>query len=344
MIQHMASPRDPRRNRPVTIVDVANEAGVSRQTVTRALNNMPDVSASTAARVVAAATRLNYRPNRAAQGLVGGQSVVIGFVVEDLTNPFYPELASALSGLAADRDWNVMLCDLAPPSHGHGDVRETLHSLAQRVDALVGYFPEDVWSSDQLARRIPSVVLDADQVDPEAASVSIDIAPGVEAALDHFVASGRTRIGMIDCFPDPSPRRLFYRAYLERKGLAWSSQSEAWADTTHLGGIAAATRLHEQYAEMDAVLVFNDVMAVGALKSFAHAGVRVPADCAVIGIDGLQIGQLVTPELSTLEIDRGAMARHALDLVDGMLSGALPLHGPLVQRTMTHTLVLRQSA
>ena len=340
----MASPREPRRNRPTTIVDVAKEAGVSRQTVTRALNNMPDVSAATAERVIAAATLLNYRPNRAAQGLVGGHSIVIGFVVEDLTNPFYPELASALSGLAAGRDWNVMLCDLAPPNHGHGDVRATLHSLAQRADALIGYFPEDVWSGDQLARRIPSVVLDADHLNPEAASVSINVGPGVEAALDHFVGSGRTRIGMIDCFPHPSPRRLYYRSYLERKGLAWTPQSEAWAETTHLGGIAAAAQLHQQYPEMDALLVFNDVMAVGALKSLAHAGVRVPADCAVIGVDGLEIGQLVTPELSTLEIDRGEMARHALDLVDGMLSGALPLHGPLVQRTMTHTLVLRESA
>jgi LacI family transcriptional regulator len=236
------------------------------------------------------------------------------------------------------------LCDLAPPNHGHGDVRATLHSLAQRADALIGYFPEDVWSSDQLARRIPSVVLDADDVDAEAASVSIDIGPGIEAALDHFVAHGRKRIGMIDCFPDPTPRRLFYRDYLQRNGLAWSPRSEAWAESTHLGGIAAAARLHEQYAEMDAVLVFNDVMAIGALKSLAHAGVRVPTDCAVIGFDGLEIGQLVTPELSTLELDRRAMARHALDLVDGMLSGALPLHGPLVHRTMTHTLVLRESA
>jgi LacI family transcriptional regulator len=77
-----------------TIIDVARLAGVSRQTVTRALNGLPDVSAATRDRVVASARELNYRPNRAAQGMVRGGGVTIGLVVEDLRNPYFPELAS----------------------------------------------------------------------------------------------------------------------------------------------------------------------------------------------------------------------------------------------------------
>ena len=87
---------------------MARVAGVSRQTVTRALNGLPDVSEATRKRVVAAARELNYRPNRSAQSLVRGRSVTVGLLVEDLANPYSSELAGALSSAAAARDWAVV--------------------------------------------------------------------------------------------------------------------------------------------------------------------------------------------------------------------------------------------
>jgi LacI family transcriptional regulator len=97
------------RPRAATINDVARAAGVSRQTVTRALNDMADVSAATRERVITAAQALNYRPNRAAQGLVRGREVAVGLVVSDLRNPYYPELASELTRKAASRGGRVVL-------------------------------------------------------------------------------------------------------------------------------------------------------------------------------------------------------------------------------------------
>lgn len=317
-----------------TIVDIARMAGVSRQTVSRALNDLPDVSPATKDRVLTAARTVNYRPNRSAQRLVSGPETVIGLVVGDLRNPYYPELASAMTRLAAERSWGTMVWDLSGD-----DARRRLETMSGRVDALVGHIPTPTALS---ALRVPSVVLDGAADDAAHAVVEIDYRSGISAALDHLVSRGRSRIGMIDASAEPSARRLLYREYLRRTGLHWSPASEAWAADTHEGGIRAAFQLASAHRDLDAVLVFNDVMAVGALKGLAAKGIAVPGDIAVIGIDGLDIGTLVSPELTSLRLDKTRLARLALELVDELFSGgavSVPRH-----RLIGHSLVVRGSA
>jgi LacI family transcriptional regulator len=330
-----------------TILDVARVAGVSRQTVTRALNGLPDISAATRERVVQVARQLNYRPNRAAQGLVRGRDVTIGLVLEDLRNPYYPELASALSRIASDHGWSVILCDIGDDEQKS---RARLESMVQRVDALVltGCRTETVGllPHDALRRRalgIPIVILDGSPDDQADAVVEIDYQAGVRAALDHLTASGRRRIAMIDSSHIASPRRESYRDYLREHKLPWTSRSEFRADETHEGGVSAAQELLGDYPEADAVLVYNDVMAIGALKGFARAGTAVPGDIAVVGTDGLDVGTLVTPELTSLSIDKTALAQHAIELVDNILSGRTPA-GSRQRRRIGLTLVVRESA
>lgn len=336
-------------DRPATIIDVAQAAGVSRQTVTRALNDMADVSASTRDRVLAAARSLNYRPNRAAQGLVRGREIAIGFVVNDLRNPYYPELASELTRLAAERGWGVMLCDLGPNSNtGSGSDRAAalrrLETVVHRVDAIVGHVAGSTLAD--VLESLPTVIFDGEPAAPGQVAITIDYRPGIHAALDHLVATGRRRIAMIDALSssgEPSGRRMTYRNYLQANGLDWSPASEIAGNDTHDGGIATAQRLVEQHPELDSVLVFNDVMALGALKGFVRAGRRVPADVAVIGIDGLDIGTLVTPELTSVALDKTELALQAIQLVDELLRGA-DAGRSLAHRTLTHTLVVRESA
>ncbi|HYI60142.1 MAG TPA: LacI family DNA-binding transcriptional regulator, partial [Microlunatus sp.] len=121
--------------RPATINDVAAAAGVSRQTVTRAMNAMPGISPETRDRVLVAARELSYRPSRFGRGLVKADHRMLGLVLDDLTNPFYPQLASAVTGAAAAAGWNVVLTDMT-----HAADRETLLAdLAHQVDAVIGY-------------------------------------------------------------------------------------------------------------------------------------------------------------------------------------------------------------
>lgn len=323
----------------MTINDVAREAGVSRQTVTRALNNMPEVSAATRERVVAAASALNYRPNRAAQGLVRGRETTVGLVVSDLRNPYYPELASELTRKAGLRGWSVVLCDLGDDPD---DAHHRLETVAQRVDAMVGHLLAAGEWRGALANT-PTVVLDGPSESEKYAVLAIDYEPGIRAAVDYLRAAGHSRIAMVDAGRSPSIRRQIYRRLLREYGLHWSPDSELVAPDTHDGGVRAAARLREQVPEADAVLAFNDVMAVGMLKGFARSGVTVPHDVAVVGIDGLDIGTVVTPELTSIAIDMAQLADTAIELVGALLDGVTPPDERL-RRTITHTLMVRESA
>ncbi|WP_166982356.1 LacI family DNA-binding transcriptional regulator [Paramicrobacterium fandaimingii] len=323
----------------VTINDVARAAGVSRQTVTRALNNMPEVSAATRERVVAAAGALNYRPNRAAQGLVRGRETTVGLVVSDLRNPYYPELASELTRKAGLRGWSVVLCDLGSDV----DVaRRRLDAVAGRVDAMVGHLLAAGEWRGALANT-PTVVLDGPLDSEKHAVIAIDYEPGIRAAVDHLRATGHSHIAMVDAGRTPSIRRQIYRRLLREYGLHWSPDSELVAPDTNDGGVRAAARLREQDPEADAVLAFNDVLAVGMLKGFARAHVSVPGDIAVVGIDGLDIGTLVTPELTSIAIDTAKLADTAIELVAALLDGVAPPDERL-HRIVTHTLTVRESA
>ena len=368
----MTRPRDDHAPARATIIDVARVAGVSRQTVTRALNGMRDVSDATRQRVVEVAASLNYRPNRAAQHLVSGRTTTLGLVVDDLRNPYYPELAAALVQQAAERGWTVLVAEVGGAANASGDrpaaadrgpdlpdaERAQLAELARQVDAVVGRNGADHGALQGAFATIPFVSLGDHRSDePEAGSnpsgaeptlqvagVDIDFEDGIRQALAHFVATGRRSIAMIDASAEPSGRRLAYRAFLEEHGLPWSEASETWAEDTHQGGVSAALRCRAAMPDVDAVLVFNDVMAVGVLKGLARAGVGVPEDVAVIGIDGLDLGRFVTPELTSVAVDKGDIARHSLELLDGMMSGTLPLSGPSVRRSVGVSLVIRESA
>lgn len=370
----MTRPRDEQVPSRATIIDVAREAGVSRQTVTRSLNGMRDVSEATRQRVIQVAASLNYRPNRAAQNLVSGRTTTLGLVVDDLRNPYYPELAAALVQQAAERGWTVLVAEVGGTTPAADDGSEAidrgpalpdveraqLADLARQVDAVVGRNGADRGALQGAFAAIPFVSLgdhrndehpglagDPSTHDIDAAAIAgvdIDFDDGIRQALAHLVATGRRNIAMIDASVEPSSRRLAYRAFLQEHGLPWSDASETWAEDTHQGGVAAAVRCRAALPQVDAVLAFNDVMAVGVLKGFARAGVRVPEDVAVVGIDGLDLGRFVTPELTSVSVDKGDIARLSLELLDGMISGALPLTGPSVRRSVGVSLVLRESA
>ena len=96
--------------------------------------------------------------------------------------------------------------------------------------------------------------------------------------------------------------------------------------------------------ETDGILVFNDLMAAGVLKAAADAGRRVPDDCAVVGMDGIPLGELLTPELSTLALDLREVGRAAVELLDGLLTGAVAPGSDSARLTLAHQLVLRKSA
>ena len=297
--------------RATTIVDVARVAGVSRQTVTRALHDMPGINAGTRERVLAAARELNYHPSRFGRGLVKPAGRTLGLLVGDLTNPYYGELASTVLRLAADRGWNVVMAE--PGS---------ISDLAGATDAVVGFTGAGIDVSRAGAPNLPVVEIDPPHENPGRGRVEFERARATRAAVEHLLARGARRPVVLDLLgPGGCSRRG--RAFVEAfraVGVepAVADRTSSWDERT--GGAPDAL----PGAALDAVVAFNDLDGFRVLRDLRAAGLRVPQDVRVVGVDGLAVGEFVTPRLSTLTVDLTEVAGAALDLVGELTRGANP--------------------
>jgi len=322
-----------------TILDVAAAAGVSRQTVTRAMNGMTGISRETRERVQKLAAELGYTPSRFAKGLVQGARISIGLAIPDLTNPYFPAFASSVVEEATSREWNVVVDDYG---HGGGSALDAAARLAPQVDALIGYLaPHSDEAQDIMGRR-PVVALDSPDAGT-AGGIAFDFHHAARLALAHLASRGCRNIAFLDSGQGgpPSSRSAAAAAVAAEAGIQLTRvEAEPTAGAAKLAVAALAARA----GRPDGILAFNDLMAAGVLKALQEAGVAVPGDCAVMGMDGIPLGELLTPELTTLSLDLRAVGRAAVGLLDGLLSGSLPERSPAAYLTLQHQLVLRQSA
>ncbi|AUZ36250.1 LacI family transcriptional regulator [Arthrobacter sp. PGP41] len=325
--------------RRATILDVAAAAGVSRQTVTRAMNDMPGISAATRERVKALATELGYSPSRFAKGLVQGARTSLGLAIPDLTNPYFPAFASSVVEEATQRGWNVVMDDFG---HGSGNGLDAVARLAPQVDALIGYLGASSHQAQSLMGRRPVVVLD-NPAGQAAGWISFDYVHAARMALEHLLAAQCRQIAYLDSDEGgpATTRGLAVAAAAADAGIDIIIRQAA--DTAPAARDAVRSLL-EQHGTVDGLLVFNDLMAAGALKALHAAGRAVPRDCAVIGMDGIPLGELISPELTTLALDLRAVGRAAVGLVADLLSGAVEAGSPDAALVLKHRLVLRQSA
>ncbi len=325
--------------RRATIMDVAAAAGVSRQTVTRAMNDMTGISAATRERVQRLATELGYTPSRFAKGLVQGARISVGLAIPDLTNPYFPAFASSVVEAATQRSWNVVVDDYG---HGSASALDAVARLAPQVDALIGYLGEHSDGAQAVMGRRPVVGLDY----PEggaAGNISFDYPYAARLALDHLVSAGRTDIAYLDSDQGgPAASRGTAVATVAAGAGIMLTRYQA-APSAKAAREAVDALLHSG-VRVDAVLAFNDLMAAGALKAFQDSGRSVPGDCAVIGMDGIPLGELTTPELTTLSLDLRTVGRTAVDLLDGLLSGSVEPRSPAASLTLRHELIVRRSA
>ncbi|MFJ8955113.1 LacI family DNA-binding transcriptional regulator [Streptomyces sp. NPDC102381] len=328
----------------ITIEDVAQAAGVSRQTVTRAMKDMAEISPRTRQRVLDAAEALGYRPSRFASNLASSQrSHAIGLVIASFRNPYYTELAAEVLDVATARDWQVVVC-----SREQGTDLELISTLAGQVDAILGYFvaPEQA-SLAAAARGVPVVMFERTAAVPGLHSVDLEFEHGIEALLAELRSRGASRFGLIesDTATEPGPYQPTERrrAYEKLAGPG-SLDSIVLAEESMRGGAEGFQRLWNDSPGLDAVLVFNDLMAMGAVHGAHNLGVSIPDDVRIVGIDGLSLGSVTTPSLSTLSIDRLALAKAAADIVDTLLEA--PGSGPheSIIRTVTPQPLWRESA
>ncbi|MEV5532800.1 LacI family DNA-binding transcriptional regulator [Streptomyces prunicolor] len=314
MVVPSATGTEPRK---ITINDVAKSAGVSRQTVSRALNDKDEIDSVTKQRVLDAARALGYRPSRFARGLVRQDTMTIGLVIPDLLNPFFTEVAAAALEAARTRGWQVVVYDT-------GDRAEeelgTLQVISSQVDAVIGYFSCPESELEKFTRGMPVVLIGREQR-TRFSAIQIDGAAGVHAAVAHLVAQGHTRIGMLDHHTraEPSIRYKWFTTAATAHGIEAGLMVPA--DQTADGGGSALKALLADHPDVTAVFTFNDIIAIGALREARRLGRSIPRELAVIGFDGLQLGALVEPPLTSVALDTRRLGALAIEQVARLLSG-----------------------
>lgn len=289
----------------VTINDVAAAAGVSRQTVTRAMNAMADISPATRERVLDAAERLGYRPSRFASNLPAQKHRTIGIVVESLRNPYYTDLAADLIDVTAEHGWQTTIATLNP------DIDQVVRDLERQVDAIVGYATPSTELLRGALRGLPIVRLDADERTTGMHAVTFDFETGMRQLIEQARARGSRRFAMIDSTAAGTTSTLRGAVLRRMAPIEHVEMSELTIED----GARALIRLRDAAPHVDTVVAFNDMIAIGAIVGAHQQGVRVPEDLRIIGIDGLTLGEIMDPPLSTLAIDRLAVAHAAADII-----------------------------
>jgi LacI family transcriptional regulator len=312
---------------PVTISDVAAAAGVSRGTVSKAMNGQGRLTPETRELVQAVALRLGYAPSAAARTLQRGQSYTVGMLTTDSFGRFsIPILAGAEHTLGAG-EMSVFLCDARDDPIRERYYVRTL--LSHRVDGIIVTGRRtDARPSIGTDLPVPVVYAYMRSSDPDDCSVVPDEAQGVGLALDHLVTVGRRRIAHVTGprhHLSAQTRAQAGAAYLEGIGLQWAAEpffgewSESW-------GRRAAELVLAANPEVDAVLCGNDQIARGLVDGLKEVGRKVPHDISVVGFDNWDAMALGSrPPLTTVDMDLEGLGRRAAGLLLNAIKGETEL-------------------
>jgi LacI family transcriptional regulator len=326
-----------------TAQDIARAAGVSIMTVSRAINNQPGVGEKTRKRIMEIAEEYNYRPSRLARGLASRRNTNIGVVIPDIANPFFAILAKAAMDLARASDLNAFIMNTDENPVMELAAFDSL--LEEQIDGVI------ISGSRLPLRRLETalkrfkypVLVNSDLRAPGIENVDVDDKAAIIKAVHHLVQSGRRRIGFIAGPKESSSsrRRLAgLHAGFELGGLAFDPNAVENCIPDIDGGARAIIALTERNPSLDAVIAYNDITAIGAIRGLAKLGRRVPDDLAVVGFDDVPYASLVRPSLTTLHIDIPALGRQAMKILLD-LRGNRPLQAPM---PILAELIVRESA
>lgn len=324
--------------------DVAELAGVSVKTVSNVVHEHPHVSSAVRSRVGQAIVDLGYRPNVSARSLRRGRTGLIALAVPELDAPYFSELSHLVTRAAAGRGLTVV-------------IEETGGVVEQERAALQGLSPLRVdgvlFSAVSLvdAHRPPGsppVVLLGEQ-DQSAVSdrLSIDNVAAARDATRHLLEGGARRIAAIGIQEASRAtgalRAEGYRQALREAGRPIEAALLAPARRYHRpDGYAAMRGLLALDDRPDAVFAFNDLLALGAVRAVHDAGLRVPNDVAVVGLDDVEDCRYATPRLSTIGPDKAALADRAVALLEARISGD-DAAAAAIPRIVAHELIVRES-
>ena len=304
---------------PVTIYDVAREAGVSMATVSRVVNGNPNVKPMTRKKVLGAIERLGYRPNAVARGLASKKTTTVGVIIPDISSLFFSELARGIEDIATMYKYNIILCNSDQRLEKELQLINTL--LEKQVDGLL--FMGAEIKEDHLqaltSTQVPTVLAATRDADNKLPSVTIDHYQAAYDATEALIQRGHKRIGMITGpMSDPLGGLMRFEGYkqaLKDAGISLDEALVAQGNLFYESGLSHTKEFLQLKEPPTAIFAANDEMAIGAIHAVQDSGLHVPNDVEVIGHDNIRLTEMVRPRLTSVVqpmYDIGAVAMRLL--------------------------------
>jgi LacI family transcriptional regulator len=309
-----------------TIKKVAEAAGVSTQTVSRVLNNRPDVAPETLQRVQQIIKETGYAPNALARGLIRGRSHTLGVVAYGLDYFGPSRVLTGIEQKAAAMGYAIVLNLLHQPATN--DVGDLLNNLVGRqVDGIIWSIPEigdnRAWLHERSPNlRVPVILVSGMAGPAPLPLVGVDNQAIGRLATQHLLAGGARHIGIVNGpsnWWEAQQRQLGWRATLAARDLPLDDRMVASGDWTAKSGEQGLYQLVAQYSDIDAVFAGNDQMALGVLRAAHRLGRRIPDDLAVVGVDNIPEAAHFWPSLTTVRQRLRASGALAVEEIDQLI-------------------------
>src|ERR1700752_1280465 len=329
---------------PTTLEDIARALNVSKMTVSRAINNHPEISRETRERIVATARKMNYRPNQFARALTTNRSFLIGIVVPDLMHSYFAEICRGVESYARPVGYQNLICSTDEESRKEMD---EIEALLSRTDGLI---VASTLSAGEVRfyRRLISegaviVLIDRLLEGLRCAAVTTDDVRVGELATEHLIRLGHRRIGHL-AGPNVSTalqRQQGYLGALKAAKIKIDRKMIRECGFTEGDGYAAMKTWIPEGKLPTAIFAANDPAAIGAMTALEESGIRIPDDISIVGAGSIRYGDMLRIPLSTVGWSTSAMGQGAAELLLGAIGGER--NGRKQHRVVAPELVVRRS-
>jgi len=308
----------------ITLRMVAEKAGVSVNTASRAINNKPDINQETKKRIFKVAQELGYVRNNTAVALRTKKTGTIGVVIEDNRNPFYAEVLNGMEVAAREKNYHIILTNTQKDYKKEEEAINLL--LAKRVDGLlidpVQDRDDDI--NSLVEANIPFVVVGRDFENIELDAVYNDEVKGGFLATEYLIKKGHKRIALIDGFLYKSPakgRLEGYKKALIKYGISMDDALVSVGDIDVKDGYERTKQMLEKDLDFTAIFAYNDMMAFGAMQAIREKGLKIPEDIGLVGYDDIPFCSLMDPALTTIRLKKQELGIESVKLLLSHING-----------------------
>ncbi|MCK9860729.1 LacI family DNA-binding transcriptional regulator [Paenibacillus sp. ATY16] len=323
--------------KPVTVYDIAKEANVSVATVSRVLNNTAPVKKSTRDRIVELMNKYQFQPNALARSLSKKETGMIGIILPDITNPFFPSVLAGFEQEARNKGYTFFLCDTVSTN---GDSKEQYERESQylsllmekQVDGIVmigGRInlakPSEAMVNEvvDISKRVPTLLINGHLPGQNIHSVCVDEREGAELATQHLIDLGHRDIafaGGYQSMANTLQRVQGFVKTMQKNGLKVRKEWLLDGGFTVEKGKLFMNYLLSLPERPTAVFCANDLIAIGALKAAYNAGLRVPEDLSLVGFDDVPYASNSIPELTTVSLKCYDIGKYAAEQLHKMIA------------------------